>query len=364
MKRSRLALILYLPLIALFCLGAIFLVALPLTMPRLAADTFGPPAENLGVIDKVYLSSQILLERDTLTAPKNPFGAEVPFQIALGESPLAISNRLEVMGLIADPNSFRNYLVYSGLDVGLQAGDYVLSPIMSPVEIAQALQDPTPAEVDFVVLAGWRLEEIAVQLPASGLAIPPDTFISSAVSLNAEGYLHPGTYSVPREISVDLLLRTLVNEFHKALTPDLEAGFAQSGLTIPEAVILASIIEREAIVESEMPLIASVFINRLAVGMKLDADPTVQYAVGYNSAQGTWWTNPLSHADLATDSPYNTYLYHGLPPGPIANPGLTALQAVAYPAQSPYYYFRALCDNSGRHIFAQTYAEHVANACP
>ena len=98
--------------------------------------------------------------------------------------------------------------------------------------------------------------------------------------------------------------------------------------------------------------------------MKLDADPTVQYAVGYNSAQGTWWTNPLSHADLATDSPYNTYLYHGLPPGPIANPGLTALQAVAYPAQSPYYYFRALCDNSGRHIFAQTYAEHVANACP
>jgi UPF0755 protein len=98
--------------------------------------------------------------------------------------------------------------------------------------------------------------------------------------------------------------------------------------------------------------------------MKLDSDPTVQYALGYNTAAATWWTNPLSASDLQFDSPYNTYLYPGLPPGPICNPGLSALNAVAYPAQTPYYYFRAACDGSGRHAFAQTYEEHLRNACP
>lgn len=112
-----------------------------------------------------------------------------------------------------------------------------------------------------------------------------------------------------------------------------------------------------------MPMIASVFINRLNIGMKLETDPTVQYSLGFNQAQNTWWTNPLSYSDLEIDSPFNTYIYAGLPPAPIANPSLTALQAVAFPAQTPYYYFRAACDNSGRHNFSQTYEEHLSNAC-
>jgi UPF0755 protein len=98
--------------------------------------------------------------------------------------------------------------------------------------------------------------------------------------------------------------------------------------------------------------------------MKLDSDPTVQYALGYNSTQNTWWTNPLTANDLQTQSPYNTYLNAGLPPGPIANPSISALQAVAFPAQTPYYYFRARCDGSGRHLFAATLEEQVKNACP
>jgi UPF0755 protein len=113
-----------------------------------------------------------------------------------------------------------------------------------------------------------------------------------------------------------------------------------------------------------MPLIASVFLNRLNADIKLDADPTVQYAVGYNAAQATWWTNPLSFEDLQLDSPYNTYLYAGLPPGPICNPSIDALRSVAFPAQTPYYFFRAACDGSGRHLFAETFDEHVNNACP
>ncbi len=98
--------------------------------------------------------------------------------------------------------------------------------------------------------------------------------------------------------------------------------------------------------------------------MRLDADPTVQYAVGYQPERGGWWVNPITRADLEFDSRYNTYLYAGLPPGPICNPSLSALQAVAFPAQSPYYYFRARCDQSGLHLFAVTYEEHVQNACP
>jgi UPF0755 protein len=131
-----------------------------------------------------------------------------------------------------------------------------------------------------------------------------------------------------------------------------------------QAVTLASIVQREAVVADERPQIASVFLNRLHAGMKLDTDPTVQYALGFNPIQGTWWTNPLNATDLQVDSPYNTYIYTGLPPGPIANPSLSALRAVAFPAETPYYFFRARCDDSGLHDFAVTFEEHLQNGCP
>ena len=153
-------------------------------------------------------------------------------------------------------------------------------------------------------------------------------------------------------------------EFNAHLSADLRAGFEQHGLSLEQAVILASIVQREAMVTDEAPMIASVFYNRLAAGMKLDSDPTVQYAVGFNQGQATWWTNPLSFADLEIVSAYNTYQNLGLPPNPISNPGLAALQAVAAPADSPYYYFRARCDGSGTHNFAATFEEQLQNACP
>ena len=128
-------------------------------------------------------------------------------------------------------------------------------------------------------------------------------------------------------------------------------------------MILASIVEREAVKDEEKPLIASVYLNRLKIGMKLDADPTVQYALGFDFTNGTWWKNPLSLNDLQFDSPFNTYIYAGLPPAPIANPGLNSLQAVAFPAETPYYFFRAKCDGSGFHFFSETFEEHVANGC-
>jgi len=159
-------------------------------------------------------------------------------------------------------------------------------------------------------------------------------------------------------------MSTIRSAFDTAITDELLAGFEQQGLNLHQAVILASIVEREAVVEDEMPLIASVFLNRLVAGINLDADPTVQYAVGYNAAQESWWTNPISLSDLQYNSPFNTYLYPGLPPGPICNPSPNALRAVAFPAQTPYYFFRATCDGTGRHAFAETFQEHLNNACP
>jgi UPF0755 protein len=135
-------------------------------------------------------------------------------------------------------------------------------------------------------------------------------------------------------------------------------------LDLYEGVILASIVEKEAVNSDEMPLIASVFHNRLAAGIKLDSDPTVQYAIGYNHEGNSWWKNPLFLGDLEYDSPFNTYIYPGLPPGPISNPSLEAIKAVAFPAQSTYFYFRSACDGQGGHVFAETFEEHVQNACP
>jgi UPF0755 protein len=175
---------------------------------------------------------------------------------------------------------------------------------------------------------------------------------------------YPGSYRLPRQSTAGEVITTLLEAFQTQLTPDILAGFERQGLDIYKAVILASIVERETVIDDEMPLIASVFLNRLAEGMPLEADSTVQYALGYQEETGTWWKVPLSLDDLQIDSPYNTYLYGGLPPEPIANPGLLALKAVAFPAQTGYYYFRAACDDSGEHRFAETFEEHLQNACP
>jgi UPF0755 protein len=269
-----------------------------------------------------------------------------------------------------------DYLVYTGLDTRLQAGKYQLNPGMTPLEIANSLQDATPTHVTFRILPGWRIEEVADALPTSGLRIDPDTFLRAARKPSAplrtalalpegaslEGYLFPDAYEMARTSGLDDLLHALTTDFNLQVNAELRQAYQAQGLSLHEAVTLASIVQREAMVEDEMPTIASVFLNRLADGMKLDSDPTVQYALGFQD--GRWWKSPLALDDLSTPSPYNTYQIGGLPPGPICSPGLPALQAVAFPAQTPYYYFRAACDGSGRHNFARSFEEHQQNACP
>ncbi len=364
-------------LLVLFCLSGLGVFWSIQQLPRWAAEQFGQPAPYLTQWDRLTYSVRLLMNRDDLLTPLNATGTERQFEVGLGESVTDITTRLQQQGLVRNAEALRLYLIYAGLDTSVQAGQYTLSPAMNAVQIGYALQDATPAEVTFAILPGWRAEEIAAALPTSGLSITPEEFLDrvhhpAAESLpegwaeltSLEGFLFPGSYEVSRDLSLQDLIATFLKQWDGAVNADMRQAFERQGLSLEQAVTLASMVQREAVVAEEQPLIASVFYNRLNAGMKLESDPTVQYALGYNDDQGTWWTNPLSLQDLEIQSPYNTYLVVGLPPTPIANPGLSALEAVAYPAQTPYYYFRARCDGSGQHVFAATFEEHLQNSCP
>jgi len=361
-------------LLTALCLGVLLIVAVA-GIYVLADRSFGPAAQWLTLPKVIQYSAKLLWADGLLSRPLDPGAPEQEFEVQPGESVESICDRLEQAGLVIDGGMLMDYLIYTGQDTSLQAGRYRLSPAMSVVDVAARMQDATPTEVEFVVLPGWRIEEIAATLPTSGLGIRPDEFIAAAAAPRGgyeflagagttEGFLYPGSYVLSRVTTTDELLEELIRNFALHLSIELQEAFAVQGLSVHQAVILASIVQREAMRAEEAPLIASVYLNRMHEGMRLDADPTVQYALGFNAAQQTWWTNPLSLDDLRVASPYNTYLITGLPPAPIANPGAEALQAIASPAASPYYYFNARCDGSGYHLFAETFQEHLSNLCP
>jgi len=317
-----------------------------ITIPSKAEQIYGQPASWLKLSLRVQYSARLLWYDGLLTSPLDVQAQERSFTIQPNEAVYSIANNLDQMGFIKDAESFRTYLIYSGLDTSIQAGEYQLSAAMSAIEIAHELQDATSEEVRLVILPGWRMEELAASLPTSGLTIEPTDFFSAvnnplsgydflSGAYSVEGFLFPDSYIFSRQMTADALVNELVRNFALHLSRDMQVGFEKQGLTVYQAVTLASIVEKEAVQKEEAPLIASVYINRLNIGMKLEADPTVQYAIGYNSTQNTWWTNPLSMLNLEFDSPFNTYIYTGLPPAPIANPSMDALNAVAFPAETP-----------------------------
>ena len=360
MRRSLILLAL-----AFFCVLAFVFLFVPIQVER----NYGHASSRLSLGQRYQYALRLFWHDGLLTAPAVASGQS--FIVNDGESPIAVAQRLEAAGIILDADAFLDYIIFTGLDTSLQSGEYHFEPNLSIIDVARAMQDATPLDVTFVVLPGWRMEQIAASLPTSGLDATPEAFLSAAripiahsfleSAATNEGFLLPDSYILPRATDADALLAALVRNFANHLIPELESGFANQGLTTYQAVIIASIIERESIVTDEMPLIASVFFNRLNTGWNLQSDPTVQYALG---ADGNWWPNPLSSFDLDFDSPYNTYLYAGLPPAPISTPSMDALRAVANPALTDYYFFRAKCDGSGLHNFSVTLEEHINHECP
>jgi UPF0755 protein len=363
-RKSRGKGLLMIFILVMFLIAFCLLAGIAATIPARAAEVFGPPAPGLSAAKLYQQSVVLLLSKNNLIERSTQTAVEVQYPVEAGDSLDKILTGLTQLGLVTHISDFRAYLIYSGIDTRIQPGVYQFSPGLTELEIAGILGSPTSTLTTVSILAGWRAEEIAATFSNLGLNLSPDQFLQIVEQEDKEGYLFPGSYQVSREISPKSLVDLFYEGFITQITPELENQISGQGLTLHQAVILASIIQREAVIEEEMPQIASVFINRLRGNLNLGADPTVQYALGYNEIQGVWWTNPLSLDDLKLPSSYNTYENPGLPPGPICNPGLSALQAVANPTATSYLYFRAACDGSGYHLFAESFEEHLNNACP
>jgi UPF0755 protein len=338
-----------------------------------------PAAQDLSTLNRFYLRAYLRFNYDSLNSPSAR--SDGIFEVQAGETAAAICARLKTEGWVPDSDVVCRYLHYTGGDRSIGSGLFLIRAGQNPRQIADSLTSGENKIRQLTVFAGWRQEEIAAALPTAGISITPNDFLTAAAGrpngdgglsslygeipdwASLEGFLFPAEYRVVPGETADQIVQRMALSFQQSLPAGWPSAVHSRGLSVYQAVTLASIIQREAMLEEEMPLIASVYYNRLSQQMRLEADPTIQYALGFQADRGGWWANPLLSADFGMDSPYNTYLYFGLPPGPIGNPGLAALQAVAEPAQTSYLFFRAACDGSGRHNFAETYIQHLANAC-
>ncbi len=275
------------------------------------------------------------------------------FVISPGTGVRTISQQLYTQGLIRNDFIFLLVVKKLGIEGSIQAGTYSLSPSMNAEEIAKTLT-VGKNDIRVTIPEGKRAEEVAEIIVEK---IPSIHFEEVKIKLVAyEGYLFPDTYYFNNATTLDTIVKTLTSHFDSkfaTLSP------STTNVTKEKLVTIASLIEREARHAEDRPLIASVIYNRLSIGMKLDIDATVQYALGYNFYQKTWWKKGLTNADLQVDSPYNTYTNPGLPPGPIANPGLASLDAALNPAETDYLFY--IADKQGVNRYARTLDEHNEN---
>lgn len=297
----------------------------------------------------------------------------ITFTIAKNESADSVATRLQQDGLIRSSTYFRLMMRLGGTSSQLKAGQFVLHQGMSVSQIITTLTSATQSvkQVEVRFQEGWRAEEYADKLVSVGLISSPSQFLNAMNSsqwnyafLNSrtdkqtlEGYLFPDTYQFQVGATPQEIISTMLQDFNTRVPTDLQAKSQALGLTFNQVMIVASIVEREAEVPAERPIIASVYYNRIKQGMPLQADPTVQYSAG---KPGDWWPK-VTQADLNDTSPYNTYHVSGLPPSPICNPSLASIEAALNPAKTDYLYFVAKNDGSGSHAFATTYQQQLQN---
>jgi UPF0755 protein len=278
------------------------------------------------------------------------------FVVPKGQSIRLIGRRLQEAGLIRQQIVFPLVVKWLKLESKLQAGTFQLSPSWAMPQIVHELTKGTN-DIWITIPEGWRREEIADYLSRQELAaFDKEQFLIQTAG--QEGQLFPDTYLVPKQITAEGLVAILTVTFDKKIVQGLATELEQSDLTLKQALTFASLIEREAGDNTQMPLVAGVLNNRLKRSMPLQVDATLQYAKGYSEAEKSWWTTPLA-ADRQLNSPFNTYMHPGLPPAPIANPGVAAVTAALQPMPSDYLYY--IHDTQGKLHLAKTLDEHNAN---
>lgn len=339
--------------------------------------------------DSFLLSLYLSMHQAELNQPAGDDPTPTTFVVEPGETAAGVATRLEEEGLVVNGEVFRRFMSYQGLDVSLEAGTYTLRPNMTMHEVAVAFQEGGTNAVSVTIPEGWRLEQVGWVMEQQGL-MRSDDFVAQArtgqypydwlgsrpAGATLEGFLFPDTYQLAPDATPTSVIELMLATFDQRVVPEIEGRLAGKTLfdlslgdyrpmTIYDVVTLASIVEREAVVAEERPIIASVYLNRLnpayieETALRLSADPTIQYAKGYDPATGNWWNPMLPGEGQTIDSPYNTFKAQGMPPGPICSPGLASILAVLNAADTNYLYFHAIGD--GSHAFAATLEEHLQN---
>lgn len=296
----------------------------------------------------------------------------VTFTIQNEETADSVGQRLEEQGIIRSGWYFEMRMRLGSSDAQLSPGQYELSPGMAVSEIIDEVTTTgTAGSVTIRFQEGWRTEQYAEHLVESGLLETTDEFMDAVASpqwdfdflasrpadAQLDGYLFPDTYEFRGDATAEEIIQILLETFEARVPPELQERADGLGYNFHNVITIASIVEREAVIAEERPVIASVFYNRMDQNMPLQADPTVQYVVGQ---PGNWWPE-ITQEDINRMAPHNTYQRPGIPPWPIANPSLASIQAALDPDETDHLFFVATGDGSGAHRFAQTYEEHQQN---
>lgn len=315
-----------------------------------------------GILAVFILSLSIILGW-LLTQPAGTSKEAVLITIKAGTPAKVIAENLESRNLIRSSLVFRVAAKIERVDNSLQAGEYAISPNMSVRQILLIMSQGQAAYQQITIPEGYTVDQIAELLGEKKLA-NPDKFKTLAknyapypymqpnpnTKYSAEGFIFPDTYRLAKGITEEEILTMMVKQFDSKLTPEFRQRASDLGISLRDVIIMASLVEKEAKLSEERPIIAGVFANRTKQGMPLQSCATIQYILGYPKAE-------LTINDTQIVSPYNTYQISGLPPGPIANPGIAAIKAVLFSDKTDYLYFVA--DKQGKHHFSKTYEEHL-----
>jgi UPF0755 protein len=329
---------------------------------------------GVGIWQITETPGSVLKEEPPVVGPTSAPGETVIVAVREGETAQEVGDKLEDESVIGSGLLFRVLVALEGYDSKLVAGDYEFDKGTPTLEVIDRIRRGQTAPLVVTIREGVRAEEIADLMEDKKVVSAAD-FLEAITHwyefsflytkpywATLEGYLFPDTYFFNRNMTAEEVVQQILENFDQRFDSELRQEAAAAGMSVHTVLTLASIVEREAQLPEERPIIADVFLRRLRRGMPLEADPTVQYALGNDPASVAkygYWKQDLTQADLEADSPYNTYRNTGLPPAPICNPGLDSILAVLNPAQTNYLYFVARAD--GSHVFAETLEEHLRN---